>query len=130
MWIFMSIKWLIKKLMSKRLGIIWNYLAHYKYLIVIVVGVLVVGVIDDNSIRQHIRYQIQIAGLRSEIDKYNAQLEKDTRLLKEMRKGPKVFGKIARERYFMKTDDEDIFVLSSDIPDEPAEEEEDFGNAK
>lgn len=116
--------------MSKRLGIIWNYLAHYKYLIVIVVGVLVVGVIDDNSIRQHIRYQIQIAGLRSEIEKYNAQLERDTRMLKEMRKGPKVFGKIARERYFMKTDDEDILVLSSDIPDEPAEEEEDFGNAK
>ncbi len=116
--------------MSKRLGIIWNYLAHYKYLIVIVVGVLVVGVIDDNSIRQHIRYQIQIAGLRSEIEKYNAQLERDTRMLKEMRKGPKVFGKIARERYFMKTDDEDIFVLSSDIPDEPTEEEEDFGNAK
>ena len=116
--------------MSKRLGIIWNYLAHYKYLIVIVVGVLVVGVIDDNSIRQHIRYQIQIAGLRSEIEKYNAQLERDNRMLKEMRKGPKVFGKIARERYFMKTDDEDIFVLSSDIPDEPAEEEEDFGNAQ
>ena len=115
--------------MSKRLGIIWNYLAHYKYLIVIVVGVLVVGVIDDNSIRQHIRYQIQIAGLRSEIDKYNAQLEKDTSLLKEMRKGPQVFGKIARERYFMKADNEDIFVLSSDIPDEP-EEEDNLENAK
>ena len=115
--------------MSKRLGIIWNYLAHYKYLIVIVVGVLVVGVIDDNSIRQHIRYQIQIAGLRSEIEKYNAQLEKDTRLLKEMRKGPQVFGKIARERYFMKADNEDIFVLSSDIPDEP-EEEDNLENAK
>ena len=115
--------------MSKRLGIIWNYLAHYKYLIVIVVGVLVVGVIDDNSIRQHIRYQIQIAGLRSEIDKYNAQLEKDTRLLKEMRKGPQVFGKIARERYFMKADNEDIIVLSSDIPDEP-EEEDNLENAK
>lgn len=115
--------------MSKRLGIIWNYLAHYKYLIVIVVGVLVVGVIDDNSIRQHIRYQIQIAGLRSEIDKYNAQLEKDTRLLKEMRKGPQVFGKIARDRYFMKADNEDIFVLSSDIPDEP-EEEDNLENAK
>jgi len=115
--------------MSKRLGIIWNYLAHYKYLIVIVVGVLVVGVIDDSSIRQHIRYQIQIAGLRSEIDKYNAQLEKDTRLLKEMRKGPQVFGKIARERYFMKADNEDIFVLSSDIPDE-LEEEDNLENAK
>ena len=115
--------------MSKRLGIIWNYLAHYKYLIVIVVGVLVVGVIDDNSIRQHIRYQIQIAGLRSEIEKYNAQLERDNRMLKEMRKGPQVFGKIARERYFMKADNEDIFVLSSDIPDEP-EEEDNLENAK
>ena len=44
--------------MSKKLGIIWNYLAHYKYLIVIVTGVLVVGVVDDNSVRQHIKYQI------------------------------------------------------------------------
>lgn len=54
--------------MSKKLGIIWNYLAHYKYLIVIVAGVLVVGVVDDNSVRQHIRYQIEIATLRSEIE--------------------------------------------------------------
>ena len=36
--------------------------------------------------------------------------------LKEMRKGPEVFGKIARERYFMKADNEDIFVLSTDLP--------------
>lgn len=35
-----------------------------------------------------------------------------------MRQGPDVFGKIARERYFMKSDDEDIFVLSTDLPDE------------
>ena len=27
---------------------------------------------------------------------------------------PKAIEKIARERYFMKTDDEDIFVLSDD----------------
>ena len=26
--------------MSKQLGVIWGYLSHYKYLIVIVVGVL------------------------------------------------------------------------------------------
>ena len=47
--------------MSQKLSIIWNYLAHYKYLIVIIAGVLIVGVIDDNSIRQHIKYQIEIA---------------------------------------------------------------------
>lgn len=104
--------------MSQKLGIIWNYLAHYKYLIVIIAGVLIVGVVDDNSIRQHIKYQLQIATLREEIGKYREQYEKDSRQLKEMRQGPDVFGKIARERYFMKSDDEDIFVLSTDLPDE------------
>ena len=104
--------------MSQKLSIIWNYLAHYKYLIVIVAGVLIVGVVDDNSIRQHIKYQLQIATLREEIGKYRDQYEKDSRQLKEMRQGPDVFGKIARERYFMKSDDEDIFVLSTDLPDE------------
>ena len=104
--------------MSQKLSIIWAYLAHYKYLIVIIVGVLIVGVVDDNSIRQHIKYQLQIATLREEIGKYREQYEKDSRQLKEMRQGPDVFGKIARERYFMKSDDEDIFVLSTDLPDE------------
>lgn len=104
--------------MSQKLSIIWNYLAHYKYLIVIIAGVLIVGVVDDNSIRQHIKYQLQIATLREEIEKYRDQYEKDSRQLKEMRQGPDVFGKIARERYFMKSDDEDIFVLSTDLPDE------------
>mgnify|MGYP002678670279 FL=1 len=104
--------------MSQKLSIIWNYLAHYKYLIVIIAGVLIVGVVDDNSIRQHIKYQLQIATLREEIGKYREQYEKDSRQLKEMRQGSDVFGKIARERYFMKSDDEDIFVLSTDLPDE------------
>ena len=104
--------------MSQKLSIIWAYLAHYKYLIVIVAGVLIVGVVDDNSIRQHIKYQLQIATLREEIGKYREQYEKDSRQLKEMRQGPDVFGKIARERYFMKADDEDIFVLSTDLPEE------------
>lgn len=110
--------------MSKQLGIIWNYLSHYKYLIVIVVGILVVGAIDDNSIYQHVKYQIQINNLRSEIEKYTNQYQEDYKQLREMRKGAKAYEKIARERYFMKADDEDIFVLSTDLPESNQEEQE------
>lgn len=113
--------------MSKRLGIIWVYLSHYKYLITIVVGVLVVGVVDDNSIYQHIKYQIQISELHSEIEKYQSQYEKDSKQLREMRHGVKAYEKIARERYFMKADDEDIFVLSTDLPTSN-ENEQDIDN--
>ncbi len=109
--------------MSKRLGIIWNYLSHYKYLIVFVVGALVVGVVDDNSIYQHVMYQLQIENLRSEIEKYTTQYQNDSKQLKEMRRGPKAYEKIARERYFMKADDEDIFVLSTDLPNSNQEQE-------
>ncbi len=110
--------------MSKKLGIIWNYLTHYKYLIVIVTGVLAVGVVDDNSVRQHIKYQIEIVTLRSEIEKYREQYESDKRTLRDMQHGARAFEKIARQRYFMKADDEDIFVLSSDIPEKTNEQDE------
>ena len=109
--------------MSKQLGVIWSYLSHYKYLIVIIVGVLVVGVIDDNSICQHVKYQIQISNLRSEIKKYTARYTEDSKVLREMRMGTRAYEKIARERYFMKADDEDIFVLSTDLPKNNDEEQ-------
>ena len=114
--------------MSKQLGVIWGYLSHYKYLIVIVVGVLVVSAIDDNSIYQHVKYQIQINNLRSEIKKYTARYQADTKLLREMRVDPKAYQKIARENYFMKADDEDIFVLSTDLPNSTNNNEEDLEN--
>ena len=94
----------------------------------IVVGVLVVGPIDDNSIYQHVKYQIQINNLRSEIKKYTARYQADTKLLREMRVDPKAYQKIARENYFMKADDEDIFVLSTDLPNN--NNEEDLENEK
>ena len=95
-------------------------LCHYKYIIVSVVGMLIVGVVDDNSFRKFIELELQIDDLKSEIKKYNSQNEADTKQLRELKRNPKAIEKIARERYFMKADDEDIYVLSTDEkkPDE------------
>ena len=97
-----------------RKGNIGNLLGHYKYLIVIVLGTIMVGVVGNNSFRKRIQYELQIDDLENEIDKYNAQNEHDAKKLKELRQNPKAIEKVARERYFMKTDNEDIFVLSDD----------------
>jgi Septum formation initiator. len=85
-----------------------------------VVGILIVGVVDDNSFRKFIELELQIDDLKSEIKKYNSQNEADTKQLRELKRNPKAIEKIARERYFMKADDEDIYVLSTDEkkPDE------------
>lgn len=97
-----------------RISPLFNFLSRYKYSIVIVVGVLVVGFIDDNSFLKRIEYHFHINDLKAEIERYNTQYQEDSKRIKELNRNPKAIEKIARERYFMKADDEDIFVLSDD----------------
>jgi cell division protein FtsB len=85
-----------------------------KYTVVCVLGVLIVGFLDENSIWNHFKNQQRISELEDEIGKYNAAYERDQAQIRELNKNPKAMEKIARERYFMKADDEDIFVLSDD----------------
>lgn len=75
---------------------------------------LVVGVLDENSFRRRIECYYQIQDLNAEIEKYEKEYQHDTQRLRELKQNPNAIAKIARERYFMKADDEDIFVLSDD----------------
>ena len=99
-----------------------------KYTVVCVLGVCIVGFLDENSLLSHLKNQRRIALLEKEIAEYTAAYERDQAQIRELDRNPKAMEKIARERYFMKADDEDIFVLSDDergtknvIEDETAE---------
>lgn len=59
--------------MASRISAIWNFLAHYKYLIVVVIGVAIVGFLDDNSFIKRMQYDMQISDLKEEIAKYEAR---------------------------------------------------------
>jgi len=82
---------------------------------VIIIGVLITVVIDENSVMQRVKLEMQIQDLKEQIADFNTQYEQDQAKLKDLRRNPRAITKIARERYFMKADDEDIFVLSDDI---------------
>ena len=84
---------------------VWHFIKTstlLKYAVVAVFAVVFIGFVDENSVWSHFRNMQTISDL---------QLDKD----------PKAIEKIARERYFMKEDDEDIFILSDDQPDEAAQ---------
>ena len=85
-----------------------------KYVVVAIVGIVIVGFADDNSVWNHYRNKRKIAELQDEIDRFRSQYDQDVARLKSLENDPKAVEKMARERYFMKTDDEDIFVLSDD----------------
>lgn len=100
------------------IGRVGRFLSRFKYIIVIVVGIAIVGFVDENSYLSKIKYNRQIEDLRAEIDELNAQFIADSLRLNELDHNPAAIEKIARERYFMKADDEEIFVLSDDIKEE------------
>lgn len=102
--------------MTQRMKFLLAMLGHYRYLIVVVVGTLVVGFLDENSVMQRVRQQIEIDDLREEIRQHNAQNESDKRQLRLLRHSRKAIERVARERYFMKCDDEDVYVISDAQP--------------
>ena len=85
-----------------------------KYSVVCIAGVLIVGFLDENSVWSHIKNLQRIDELTEETGRYNAAFQRDQAQIRELETNPKAMERIARERYFMKADDEDIFVLSDD----------------
>jgi len=93
---------------------IGKFLIHNRYWIVVIVGVLIVGVLDENSFMKRVQLEMQVGDLEMQIEDFNSQYEAAEMKLRQLRMNPKAITKIARENYFMKADDEDIFVLSDD----------------
>jgi len=96
---------------------IWS-LSYMKYILVCVVGVLVGGFIDQNSWLSHVKNMERIDELKVAINHYEALNQQNKNRIHELQVNPKAIEKIARERYFMKADDEDVFVLSDDVKPE------------
>lgn len=97
-----------------KISYIYGFVSRYKYYIVILVGTVLVSFVGDNSLYRNLILNFEISDLKAEIEKYNALYEADKQQLRDLERNPNNIERIARERYFMKADDEDIFVLSSD----------------
>ena len=96
--------------------LVWRSQA-LKYAVVIVAGVLIVGFLDENSLWNHLKNRQRIEELAEEKARYHAAFQRDQAKIRELDRNPKAIEKIARERYFMKADDEDIFVIKESNDD-------------
>lgn len=93
---------------------VWSYFARHKYLITIVIGTLIVGVIDENSMWKYATLQMRLNEVKADLKQYEEQYERDSVRLSALEANHKGVERIARERYFMKRDNEDVFVLTTD----------------
>ena len=97
-----------------KINTIWAYVGRHKYLITLIVGILLVGIVDENSFRSLAIYQLRIQELQAQIDDYQKQFDNDSIRLHILMNDPKGAERIARERYLMKRPNEDIFIMSTD----------------
>ena len=90
---------------------VWGYVRRHKYLITVLAFIVIIVFLDDNSLIQRAKHRTEIENLNAEIDKYRKQFDEDTQKLKELTTNPEAMEKVAREKYFMKKANEDIFIF-------------------
>lgn len=94
-----------------RLFTVWNYILKYKYVATALVFLLIIGVMDENSLWLRYERKSEIAALRREIDKYQAQYDAETAKLEALTNDPEAVERMAREVYLMKRPNEDVYVF-------------------
>ena len=76
------------------------------------VGLLVwVLFFDKNDFTTMLKLHKQVSGLIEERDYYKDEISRINQELKELTGNPQALEKFAREKYLMKRDNEDIFVI-------------------
>ena len=89
----------------------WLFMCKHKYLLTILLIVLIVGVVDEDSFLNRHPRRVRIDMLKQEIVNYKNQYKDADSKIREIETNPKAVEKIARERYHMKRADEDVFVF-------------------
>ena len=78
---------------------------------------------DKNDLNSQLEYRSQVNKLEAERDFYTKEISKAENDLQELTTNPEKLEKFARERYFMKKDNEDVYVV---IEPEEAKEDDSF----
>jgi cell division protein FtsL len=87
---------------------------RYKYVISIVVFGVLIGFVGDHCLVKRYQQKQEIAELKSQINEQKRIYENDKIDLERIHNNPEAVKRVAREKYYMKTEDEEIFVIDDD----------------
>lgn len=98
---------------KKILSTIWDFTGRHAYLVTTITFIVVVGFLDPNSYYHRFLHKKEIQHLEDEIKNYEDIYTTDTKTLQELNANPKSIERIAREKYFMKRPNEDVYVFKN-----------------
>ncbi|MDD3404708.1 MAG: septum formation initiator family protein [Sphingobacteriia bacterium] len=92
----------------------WTYVKYAitnKYIIVIIVFVIYCLFFDQHNWIERAKTKYQIAEMESDINYYKKKIDNDKKQIELYGSSIDELEKLAREEYFMKCPDEEIFVI-------------------
>ena len=93
-------------LFKKTLGFLWN-----RYVIAFLVFVLFVLILGPNNLRTQYRLSKVEEDIRNERQFYLDEIEKNRKISKELMTNLDNLERFAREKYWMKRDNEDVYLI-------------------
>jgi len=89
----------------------FSIVGRYKYMIVILFFVVITFVTGDYNLYKRYLYEEKINDLEKEIKHYQKEIEVNQKKLDDLRTNKEWLERFAREEYFMKKTDEDVFII-------------------
>ena len=82
-----------------------------RYFISAAVFLVWIAFFDQNNLITQIQYRMELNKLEEEREFYQDEIKQIRADLKELKTNPRTLEKFAREKYLMKKDEEEIFVI-------------------
>ena len=86
------------------------FIGRHKYLIVFVLFLVIILLADDSSLVKLAAQRREIRALREQLESTAEQKRQNEILLQELNNDSLVIDHIAREKYGMRREDEDVFI--------------------
>jgi len=88
----------------------WFKLTTNRYILVFLVFTVWMVFFDTNSFMTHQILDNEISEIENNIDYYTSEIKKDKKTLQQLNDSVEI-EKFAREQYFMKRENEDVFII-------------------
>ena len=81
-------------------------------IIVILVLLVILFFFSDSSVPKRLKQESEIKNIKAQIELYDKQIEENKEKLNELQSNKDDLEKFARENYYMKKENEEIFIIA------------------
>ena len=88
-------------------------IAINKYLLALVVFAVIILFLDHNNLFEQLDRKQELKELQAKKKYYEQEIEKSKKELADLSNNPAALEKYAREKFYMKRDNEDLFIVQN-----------------